>query len=101
MEICQERETQSAILCKGLVTPSAIHRNAEDLRVMVVKLRQYFVVKCHLIAAHRAPVGRIERQHDRPASKIAQREILVGCYAKRKAGSDSTGRQYLRHSFSP
>src|ERR1700722_1585093 len=101
MEIGQEREVQSAILGKGLVTPGPINRNAETPGAVFMKFRQHLVVERHLVAAHRAPIGRVKRQHDGSAGEIAQRQILVGCDTKRKAGSHRTGRQYFRHSWSP
>src|SRR5438309_2328456 len=44
---------------------------------VALKLRKDLVVQHHLVAAHRTPVGRIEREYHRPAAEVPQRDRLV------------------------
>src|SRR4029079_10529305 len=57
MEICKQREMQAAGPGEGLMAPGAVHRDAEQLRAVLVELGQNLVVERHLIAADRAPIG--------------------------------------------
>ena len=59
------------------MTPGAVDGDAEQLGVVLLELRQDLVVERHLVAADRAPVGRIERQHDGPAAEVRERDRLI------------------------
>ena len=59
------------------MTPDAVDRDAEELRVVVAKLVEDLVVDAHLVAAHRAPVGGVERQDHRLTAKVRERELLM------------------------
>ena len=49
------------------MAPCAVNRNPYYLGPVLLELRQHFVVKGHLVAADRTPIGGIKRQDDRPA----------------------------------
>ena len=68
---------QLAILAEGKVAPDAVDRDAEQRGVVTLKLRQDLVVERHLIAAHRAPVRRIEGENHRAAAKLLEPDLLV------------------------
>jgi hypothetical protein len=59
------------------VAPHAIHRNTEQLGIVVLKDGQDFVVQNYLIAADRAPVGRVKDEYHRLSAKVTQRDRLV------------------------
>jgi hypothetical protein len=68
MKVGEQREVNMIMFCIGLMAPRAVHRNAENLGTIVLKFRADLVVKCDLIAANRAPVGRVKRKNDPLAS---------------------------------
>lgn len=59
------------------------------------------VVKRDLVAANRAPVRRVERKYDPPASQFAERQILVGRDAESEIGRHSSRCQKLGHDVLP
>jgi hypothetical protein len=71
---------------KGRVAPHPVDRNVQQFRVAPAKLREDFVVKRHLIATDRAPVGRIERQDYWLTRQIRQRRVLIGVTRSVKSG---------------
>jgi len=81
-----------AVLAERLVTPHAVHGNAQQLGVEFLKFGKKFVVQAHLVAAHRTPVGRIERQNYRSAAQFAQGQSLIGCDVKSEIRSRGSGR---------
>ena len=62
-----------------------------------VKLRQHLVVQRHLIAADRAPVGRVKGENDRATPELAEGDELVGGtrqseFGRGRAGCERRGR---------
>src|SRR5208282_149959 len=82
------------------MAPGAIDRDADDCRLEFVKLGENFIIERHLITAHRTPVGRVERQYQRSAAEVAQRNELVRCTVQRKIRGRSAGREYFVCVFS-
>jgi hypothetical protein len=82
---------------KGRVAPHPVDRNVQQFRVALAKLRKDLVVKRHLIATDRAPVGRIERQDYWLTRQIRQRKVLIGVNAQREIGRDGSSSQDRRH----
>ena len=80
---------------KRNVTPCAIDRDAQQLRVESRELVEQLVVQRHLIAAHRTPVGRVEGQDDGTSPKVAERDELIGCRVKRELGCGRSGWEEL------
>ena len=68
---------------------------------MFAELWKDFVVECHLVAADRTPVRRIESEDDRPSLQIAKGKPLVRRHPQFKVGSDCRGGKDLRHFSSP
>ena len=101
LEIRQQRNVQVVMLHIRLVAPGAVDRDAQDRRVELVKHRQDLVVQRHLISAHRAPVGRIERQDDRITLEFLKRQFLIGRHPKRESRRHRSRLQDLRHEFAP
>src|SRR2546430_11084779 len=77
LEVRQEREMKPALLREREVAPHPVDRDAKQLGPVALKLRKDLVVQHHLVAAHRTPVGRIEREYHRPAAEVPQRDRLV------------------------
>src|SRR6185436_18371383 len=68
---------ESPLPREGGVAPRSIHRDPEKRSVVLAEFRQDLVVEAHLIAADRAPVGRVERQDHRVTSQFRQRYFLI------------------------
>src|SRR5205085_7023935 len=94
-KIGQQREAQFAVMREGEMAPDPIDRDAEQFGVEARKLGEDLVVQGHLIAAHRAPVGRIKGENDWPTVKIAQRDLLVGRRVERKVRRWRAGAEKL------
>jgi hypothetical protein len=62
----------------------------------MLELGQRLVIEGHLIAAHRAPVGRVEGKHNRFAGEIAERERLIRSDVEREVGRFRARREQLR-----
>jgi hypothetical protein len=77
MKIRQKREVNVIVLCVSLMTPRPIHRNTEDLGAIFLKLRADLVVERDLVAANRAPIGRVEGEYHPATSQFAERQILI------------------------
>src|ERR1700733_15224298 len=88
---------QSAAFGKRLMTQSAVHRNAEHLGFVLVKLRKHLVVECHLITAERTPIRRIEARTTGLPARSLRQHVLIGSDTKREPWSHCTGRQHLQH----
>jgi hypothetical protein len=52
-------------LCKSGVAPNSVDRNAKKRCSVLLKLRQNFIIKSHLVAADRTPISRVEGQNQR------------------------------------
>src|SRR4051794_32459124 len=91
---------QLVLASVGCVAPGAVHRDANDLGLVVLKFGQDLVVERHLVAAHRAPVGGVKSEHDRAASQFTQRKRLVRGYVKVEIRGFNTATQYC-HAFPP
>ena len=78
LEVGEQRKLELAASRERAMAPRAVDRDAEQLGVVFRELVRHLVVERHLIAADRAPVGGIEREHDRPAAKIRELDRLVG-----------------------
>ena len=85
-----------ASLGEGVMAPRPIDGDAEDRGAILLELRQRLVIESHLIAADRAPVGRVERKHNRFAGEIAERERLIGSDVQREVRRFRAGREQLR-----
>src|SRR5258708_25076513 len=85
LEVGKERKKQAALAGEGLMRPRAIDGNTDDLGSVSIELFLQFVVKGHLIAAHRAPIGRIEKNNARPAAEVAQRQLSIGQSRQRES----------------
>lgn len=72
------------------VAPRAVDGNSEQLRAVAAELVEDLVVQSHLIAAHRAPVGRVERQDDGFAPEVGQLDLLVRRRVQLEFGSQRT-----------
>src|SRR6267142_5017527 len=66
---------------------------------MLAKFRKDLVVERHLVAADRAPVGRIEGENDRLARQISEGEILIGRDAQRESRCACSCGQNVCHFF--
>src|SRR5574338_1613129 len=76
-----------AVLRERGVAPCAINRDSNQLRAEVMKVFENFVVESHLIAADRAPISWVKREHDRLTAEFAQRKPLI-----RRASQGEIGR---------
>src|SRR6185503_9677771 len=65
----EERSLADAVAA----TPNAVDGDAEELRLIGLELLEELVVDGHLVAAHGAPVGRVEGEDQRPAAKVRER----------------------------
>src|SRR5437868_4992393 len=70
LEVGHEWEMQLARCGERVVAPGPIDRYANELRAVPLELGEHLVVERHLIAAHRAPVRRIECQDDRVSAEL-------------------------------
>src|ERR1700731_995987 len=95
LEIRQQRKVQLAILRERIMAPGAIDRDTYDRSLEFVELGQHLIVKRHLIAAHRTPVGRIECHDQWSAAEVTQRDELIGRAMQRKVRRRGTGSEYL------
>src|SRR3954468_3962864 len=91
-EVSEQGEMDVARFAECAVAPGTVNRNAEHLRAVLVELRLHFVIDADLIAADRAPVGRVEDEHDRSASEISERNRLIGCGVQLESRRLLTGR---------
>src|SRR3954465_3841617 len=87
MKVGEQREMNVPLLGERFMTPGRNHGDAEELRIVVAKLRQDLIVDRHLIAADRAPVGGIKGEDHRLALEVAQAQLLVWRDVQRKIGS--------------
>ena len=60
------------------MTPGPIHGDTADFRAEPSELGEQLVVQHDLIAADRAPVGRIEEKEERLRAKILEADCLIG-----------------------
>ena len=74
VEIGQQRKMD--VVASGIVgmTPRAVDGDAPDLRVAFAEFGPDLVVESHLIAAHRASVGRIEGNDEATPFELRQGE---------------------------
>jgi hypothetical protein len=63
-KVRQEGKPKFAVAGKGEMTPGAVNRDPDQGGVEVPKLGEKFVVQRHLVAAHGAPIGRVEGQNN-------------------------------------
>src|ERR1700681_2728399 len=84
---------------KSRMTPDSIHRDPHDLGGVLVKLGKNLVIECHLIAAHRTPIGRVEHEDDWSSAELAQAEYLVGRRVQSEVGSRSAGGEKFGDMF--
>ena len=69
---------QVAVTRKCRMALYPVDPNAQEFRVVLVKLRKNFIVERHLIPVNRASVGRVECQDDWLSPQIREREVLIG-----------------------
>jgi len=93
LEVGQKREVQVAIPRESEMGPNAVDGDADQLRVVTLKLRQQLLIENELIGTHRAPVLRIEHEDDRPATKLRERNRLIRRRRKRELGRTAARRQ--------
>src|ERR1700760_3051426 len=91
LKICEQGEVQVAIARKGCVAPHPVNRDSQEFGVVLVKFGQKLVVEGDLIAAHRAPVCRVESDDDILSLEIRQSQVLTGRYPKREIRGGSAG----------
>src|ERR1700704_4184960 len=65
LEVGKQRKMDVVVLRIGLVAPGAIDRNSQYLGPIFLEFGANLIVEGHLIAADRAPIGRVERENDR------------------------------------
>src|SRR5467141_622006 len=100
---------EPALLREREVTPRSVDRDAEQLGPVALKLRQDLVVQHHLVAAHRTPIGRIERENHRSTAEVVERHRLVGSAVQREVGcrgprykrTGSRASDCVRHESAP
>ena len=63
-------------LAKARWHHTAVYRKAEQLRVVLLELRHDLLIERHLVAAHRAPVRRVEGQDHRLPDEVRWRDPL-------------------------
>src|SRR5262249_51355528 len=85
---------ESPVIREGRVAPCPVHRDSEDHRAVLVKLREDLVVETHLIAAHRAPVGRIEGQDHRVPPELGQGDGLIRRALQPEVGGHLAGLEH-------
>src|SRR5689334_346809 len=59
------------------MAPGAVDRDPDNRCAIALKLWEHLAVEGHLVAADRAPVGRVERNDQRPAAEVCERRRLV------------------------
>src|SRR5579859_4391554 len=96
-KVSEKGKMQPAVLGKGGMTPGSVYRDAQQLGAMLLKFGEDFVIKRHLIAAYRTPIGWVEGQDDRFAAQFAEGDLLVRCNRQLKIGRCRTGGQDCRH----
>src|SRR3989441_1447252 len=93
LEVGEQGEVQVALAGERSVAPGAIHRDAEQPGAVTLELGPNLVVQRHLIAAHRAPVRRIERENHRVPAVVTQRDGLIRRTVQGEVGRLSPGRK--------
>jgi hypothetical protein len=101
MKIGEEWKVDVVVLGISLMTPGAVDRNAKNFGTIVLKFRADLVVKGDLVAANRAPVGRVKRKDDAVATQFAERQILIRRNAQSELGRRCSWRQKLGHDGLP
>jgi len=69
---------QIPILREGEMAPNAVDRDAQQLRIEPLELREQLLVQGQLIGADRAPVLGIEHEDHGLPSKRGKRRHLIG-----------------------
>ena len=87
LEVGEQREVQLAALRERHVAPGAVDGDADELRAEPLELGQDLVVERHLVAADRAPVGRIEREDQPLAAKSPSRTVWSGVDLSSNSGA--------------
>src|SRR5213078_333336 len=87
LEVREERKPQLAGIGIGRVTPRTVDRNADELRPVLREFGQDLIVERELIAAHGAPVRRIEHENHGPTTQLLERQILAGGTGQTEIGS--------------
>src|SRR4051812_26216248 len=59
------------------MAPYAVHRDADQLRLMPLELREELVEECQLVTTDRAPVGWVEDQSHRVATQVGEPQVGV------------------------
>ena len=77
------------------VAPRPVHAHAQELRPVLLELREDLVVQRHLVPADRAPVRRVKRQDHRLAAEVAQRDALVRGAGEREVGGGGVGCEHV------
>src|SRR5215217_5091789 len=87
MEVGQQRDRDPQVLLEGLVAEGRVDGDPVELRALLLQLAEHLLVHVHLIRADRAPVARVEDQHDRLAAELGQRDGLAVLVEQREVGS--------------
>jgi hypothetical protein len=86
-EIGKKCQMITPISGKGDMTPRAIYGNSQqggiEFRELIPKLTE----ECEFIPAHRAPIGRIKDQHNRPATKFGKCNSWSGVLGNENSGA--------------
>ncbi len=88
-------------LLEGGVAPGPVDRDPQDLGPEAMEFGAQFVVKGHLVAAHRAEVGGVEDQHHRIPPKLRERDLLVRGGVQREVWCRRARRKFGVHDTSP
>src|SRR5690606_4200406 len=98
LEIREQRKAELARFGEGRMAPATVDRDAKQGRTEPLELVQDLVVERHLVAADRAPVGRIERQYGGLAEVVRQRDpsVLPAFEKEKRSAAADRGRAGCR-----
>src|SRR5260370_28006379 len=90
-EVGQQRQAQFTVFAKRQMAPNSVHRDTDNLGLVLGKFGQQLVIQPQLVSAYGTPVRRVEDQHDRPSAEFRERNLLVGSAWKRKVRRECAG----------
>ena len=82
LEVGKQGEVEVPGRRVGRVTPRAVDRDPDERGAEPLELGQCLVVEGQLVAAHRAPIGRIERHHQVAAPEVGQLRLRIRRHGK-------------------
>src|ERR1700730_6388286 len=87
LEIGEKWKAELPVFREGDVAPGTIDGYAEKLGPEALELGQHLLVERHLVAADRAPVGRVEGENDGPPPEVLEADRLIGGRVQREIRS--------------